>query len=84
LWGSPEPQTPNPKPQTPNPKTLNPKPDSTGKIYELDGLKAGPVEVGSGSADELLSVAAGVVQKYAADAEEHRISLMALAPSVYK
>uniref|UniRef100_A0A7S0VS93 Ubiquitin carboxyl-terminal hydrolase n=1 Tax=Hemiselmis tepida TaxID=464990 RepID=A0A7S0VS93_9CRYP len=52
-----------------------------GKIYELDGLKQGPVQVGEGGPEDLLGVAAAVVSKYAQEADEVRINLMALAPA---
>lgn len=39
------------------------------------------VQVGVGGADELLPIAAGVVQRYAAEADEVRINIMALAPA---
>jgi len=52
-----------------------------GKIYELDGLKSGPIQVGEGSAEDLLGVAAAVVSKYAQEADEVRINLLALAPA---
>jgi hypothetical protein len=50
-----------------------------GTLYELDGIKGGPVALGPTTAEDLLQSTARAVQQFANDNNEHRINLMALA-----